>query len=89
MAGTLELMGKNRVHDLQKKGQAIQEDYNEIKSLYGEKIRKAKAQLASNLTTVVKDDEKMFLKMHQQQEEDQGEPPALIGDKGWGKGCGT
>ena len=43
-------------------GQAIQEDYKDVMSLRGEKIRRAKAQLELNLATAVKDNKKCFYK---------------------------
>jgi len=78
----LGLRKKRRVYHLWKKGQATQEEYRGLIRSRRKEIIKAKAQLELRLATVVRDNKKMFLQIHQQQKEGQGESPSLIGCKG-------
>jgi len=78
----LGLSKKRRAYHLWKKGQATQEEYRSLVRSCREEIRKAKAQLELRLATVVRDNKKMFLQIHQQQKEGQGESPSLIGCEG-------
>jgi len=58
----LGLRKKRRVYHLWRKGQATQEYYRDLVTLYREEIRKAKAQLELRLAIVVRDDKKCFYK---------------------------
>jgi len=75
----LGLRRKRRVYHLWKKGQATQEEYRGLVWSCREEIRKATAQLELRLATVVRDNKIMFLQIHQQLKESQGESPSLIG----------
>jgi len=78
----LGLRKKRRVDHLWKKGQATQEEYRGLVRWCREEIRKAKAQLQLGLATVVRDNKKTTLQIHQQQKEGQGKSPSLIGCEG-------
>jgi len=65
----LGLRAKRRVYYLRKKGQATQGEYRGLIRLCREEIRNTKAQLELRLATVVRDNKKMFLQIHQQQNE--------------------
>jgi len=73
----LGLRKKRRVYHLWKKGQETQEEYRGLVRSRREEFRKANAQLELRLATVVRDKKKMFLQIHQQQKEGQGESPSL------------
>jgi len=60
----LGLRKKRRVYHLWKKGQVTQEEYRGLVRSCREEIRKAKAHLELRLTTVVRDNKKMFLQIH-------------------------
>jgi len=77
----LGLRKKRRVYHLRKKGQATPEEYRGLVRLCREEIRNVKAQLEIRLVTTVRD-KKMFLQIHPQQKEGQGETPSLIGCEG-------
>jgi len=67
----LRLRKKRRVYHLRKKGQVTQEEFRGLVRSCKEEIKKAKAQLELRLATVVRDNKKMFLQLHQQQKEGQ------------------
>jgi len=56
---------KRRVSHLWKKGHVTQEEYRGLIRSCREEVRKAKAQIELRLATVVRDNKKMFLQMHQ------------------------
>jgi len=67
----LQLRENRRVYHLWKKGQATQEEHRSLERSCTEEIRKAKAQTELRVATVVRDNKKMFLQIHQQQKEGQ------------------
>lgn len=56
----LELREKERIYDLWKKRQAIQEDYKDLGSLCRKKIRRTKDELEFNLAAAIKDNKTCF-----------------------------
>lgn len=58
----LRCQEKKRIYLPWKKGQATQEEYEEVARICKEKIIKAKAQLEIDLATTVKDNKKLFYK---------------------------
>lgn len=56
----LELRQKERIYDLWKKRQAIQEDYKDLGSLCRKKIRRTKYELEFNLAAAIKDNKTCF-----------------------------